>query len=48
MTVYKHGVYARQLPTGVIPPRRVDSAIPVVVGTAPGASDKRGVQRTGQ
>lgn len=35
MTVYKHGVYADQLPTGIIPPRRVESALPVVVGTAP-------------
>lgn len=35
MSAYKHGVYVRQLPTAIIPPRRVDSAIPVVVGAAP-------------
>lgn len=35
MTVYKHGVYTQQLPTGIIPPRRVESAMPVVVGAAP-------------
>ncbi len=35
MTVYKHGVYAQQLPTSIVPPRRVESALPVVVGTAP-------------
>lgn len=35
MTVYKHGVYAQQLPTSIVPPRRVESALPVVVGVAP-------------
>ena len=35
MTVYKHGVYAQQLPTSIVPPRRIESAMPVVVGTAP-------------
>ena len=35
MPAFNHGVYASQLPTSIIPPRRVDSAIPVVVGTAP-------------
>jgi phage tail sheath protein FI len=35
MTVYKHGVYAQQLPTAIVPPRRVETALPVVVGAAP-------------
>jgi phage tail sheath protein FI len=35
MTVYKHGVYAQQLPTAIVPPRRVETALPVVVGMAP-------------
>ena len=32
---YNHGIYVSQLPTAIIPPRRIDSAIPVVVGAAP-------------
>jgi phage tail sheath protein FI len=32
---YKHGVYASELPTSVLPPRRIGAALPVVVGTAP-------------
>jgi len=35
MTVYRHGAYARQLPTALIPPRRVETALPIVIGTAP-------------
>lgn len=35
MSAYRHGVYVSQLPTSIIPPRRVDCAIPVVVGAAP-------------
>lgn len=35
MSIYRHGAYAYQLPTSIVPPRRVDSAIPVVVGCAP-------------
>ncbi len=35
MTAYKHGVYAEQLATSLVPASQVDSAIPVVVGTAP-------------
>lgn len=34
-SVYRHGVYARQLPTSIVPPRRVGAALPVVVGAAP-------------
>ncbi|KAF0232517.1 MAG: hypothetical protein FD177_2404 [Desulfovibrionaceae bacterium] len=32
---FRHGVYSQQLPTHLIPVRRVDSALPVVFGTAP-------------
>ncbi|MCB2186943.1 MAG: phage tail sheath family protein [Deltaproteobacteria bacterium] len=35
MSVYKHGVYVTQLPTSIVPPRRIGAAMPVVVGTAP-------------
>jgi len=35
MTIYKHGVYAEQLPSSILPPRRIGAALPVVVGTAP-------------
>ena len=34
-SVYRHGVYAQQLPTSIVPPRRVGAALPVVVGAAP-------------
>jgi len=30
-SVYRHGVYAQQLPTSIVPPRRVGAALPVVV-----------------
>ncbi|HAS88813.1 MAG TPA: phage tail protein [Desulfovibrio sp.] len=36
---YLHGVYTTESPTSLIPPRRVDCAIPVVFGTAPGPVD---------
>ncbi|MCP3923333.1 MAG: phage tail sheath family protein [Desulfobacterales bacterium] len=32
---YKHGVYSSEVPTGLLPPVSVDSAVPFVVGTAP-------------
>ena len=32
---YKHGVYASEQATSLVPPVRVDSALPVVVGAAP-------------
>lgn len=32
---YKHGVYVNEIPTALVAPRTVDSAIPFVVGTAP-------------
>jgi phage tail sheath protein FI len=35
MPAFRHGVYTKQLPTSILPPARVDSAIPVVIGTAP-------------
>jgi len=33
--MYKHGVYTSEQPTSIVPPVRVDVALPVVVGTAP-------------
>ncbi|UQZ90695.1 phage tail sheath protein [Deltaproteobacteria bacterium Smac51] len=32
---YRHGVYAQEQGTSIVPPVRVDSSLPVVVGTAP-------------
>jgi hypothetical protein len=32
---YSHGVYASQLPTSIVPPRRVYCSLPVIIGTAP-------------
>ena len=32
---YKHGVYVSEVPTSILPPRSVDAALPVVLGTAP-------------
>jgi len=32
---YKHGVYASEIATSILPPRTVDAGIPFVVGTAP-------------
>ena len=32
---YRHGVYTSEVPTGIRPPARVNSAMPVVFGTAP-------------
>lgn len=33
--VYGHGVYGRETATAIVPPTRVDTALSVVVGTAP-------------
>ena len=33
--MYRHGVYISEVPTGILTPVRVDSALPVVVGAAP-------------
>lgn len=35
MSGYRHGVFTAEVPTGILPPVRVDSALPVVCGTAP-------------
>ena len=32
---YRHGVYVSEIPTSLIPPRNVPTALPFVVGTAP-------------
>lgn len=32
---YRHGVYASEVPTSIVPPVRTDGALPVVFGTAP-------------
>jgi len=32
---YKHGVYIQEVPTAILPARKVEAGIPVVVGTAP-------------
>lgn len=32
---YKHGVTISEIPTSILPPRRVSASLPVVVGTAP-------------
>ncbi len=32
---YRHGVYASEVPTSIVPPVRVDVSLPVVWGTAP-------------
>jgi len=32
---YRHGVYVSEVPTSIVPPRRVETALPFVVGTAP-------------
>jgi phage tail sheath protein FI len=32
---YKHGVYVEEQPTSILPPVRVEAAVPVVFGTAP-------------
>lgn len=32
---YRHGVYISEVPTPIVPTRRVDSSLPVFVGTAP-------------
>lgn len=34
-TTYKHGIYTREVPTSIYPPRKVSAAIPMIVGTAP-------------
>jgi phage tail sheath protein FI len=35
MSAYKHGVYALEVPTSILPPRRISASVPVVFGTAP-------------
>jgi len=45
-TGYRHGVYAKRLPTSIVPPRRTTVSVPFVVGVAPVhklAADKRPV-----
>lgn len=32
---YRHGVFVGEVPTNLVPPVRVESALPVVIGTAP-------------
>ena len=32
---YKHGVYVSEVPTSILPAVVVDSALPVIFGTAP-------------
>lgn len=32
---YRHGIYIQEVPTGILPPVQVESALPFVVGTAP-------------
>ena len=42
---YRHGVYPREVGSGLVPPVRVDVSLPVVIGTAPiqtlGADEKK-------
>lgn len=40
---YKHGPYISEVPTAILPPVRVDTAIPFVVGTAPLHLSKTGL-----
>lgn len=40
---YRHGVYANEQATSLVPPVRVSSALPVVVGTAPVQTLEEGV-----
>ena len=40
---YRHGVYATEVPTSIVPPVQTDTGLPVIVGTAPihlGSSDE--------
>ncbi len=39
---YKHGVYIEEVPTSILPPRRVSASLPVVFGTAPVHRTSRG------
>lgn len=32
---YRHGVFSSEVPTSILPPRRISAALPVVIGTAP-------------
>lgn len=32
---YRHGIFIQEVPTGILPPVQVESALPFVVGTAP-------------
>lgn len=43
---YKHGVHVSEIPTSVLPPVSVDSAIPFIVGTAPiNMTDEKNVNK---
>ena len=42
---YLHGVYTREVPTEILPPRRVDTNVVVAFGTAPVHTLKAGVKR---
>ena len=42
---YLHGVYSREVPTEILPPRRVDTNVIVAFGTAPVHTLKAGVKR---
>ena len=39
MSLYGHGIYTGEAPTSLLPPRKVEAAIPVAIGTAPGPKD---------
>ena len=41
---YRHGVYINEVPTSLVTPVNVDSALPVVIGTAPVHNLKSGVK----
>ena len=42
---YLHGVYTREVPTEILPPRRVDTNVVVAFGTAPVHTLKAGMKR---
>lgn len=42
---YRHGVYVSEQATSLVPPVRIDSALPVVVGTAPVQTVEDGAER---
>ena len=45
MSGYLHGVYTREVPTEILPPRRVDTNVIVAFGTAPVHTLKEGARR---